>query len=217
MNSEKNRNDHLLPAVVEQPEAEQTEKKKRTLQEMDQQASDVIVACTAAATATCALPLPFADAPLLIAEQTAMLATLCGVYEINMEKEALSSLLWGVIGVSGTTIVGKTIFTSLMKMIPGFGTAAGGIAAAATGGTLTAALGKAWCILCKDVLSGSRDVSDLAGKDGIQLLSTTFQNQLRLEMKKTNDNDVLSQQPVPEDDQIIEMAQKEPKQKQEDN
>ncbi|MCF0260709.1 MAG: DUF697 domain-containing protein, partial [Erysipelotrichaceae bacterium] len=133
MNEENNRNDELLPVVIEQPEAEEPEKKKSPMEEMDRKANDVILACTAAAAATCALPLPFADAPLLIAEQTAMLASLCGVYEIDMEKEALSSLLWGVIGVSGTTVIGKTIFTSLVKMVPGVGSAFGGIAAAATG------------------------------------------------------------------------------------
>ena len=202
-NENKTASEENLPAVVEQPEPEV---KFHNMEEMDQKANNIILVCTAAASATCALPIPFADAPILIGEQTAMLARLCEVYKINMEKQALSSLLCGVIGVSGTTILGKSIFSSLIKLIPGAGSVAGGAIAAATGASLTAALGKAWCILCKDVLSGDRDLYDLPGKEGIKLLGTALKDQLRLEMTEKEDNDVLKKQPVPHDEQVIPMG-----------
>lgn len=184
-------------------EIDQPEEKSED-QLMDEKAAKVIAGFTASAAATCALPIPFADAPLLVGQQVGMMASLCGIYHINMKKKALQSLVLAVLGVSGTTILGKSLFTSLIKMIPGAGSVAGGAVAAATGGSLTAALGKAWQLLCKDVLSGKLSADELHGKEGIKLLTTALNEQLRLEMhEKEEEADVLKEMNIPEDEAVI--------------
>lgn len=170
---------------------------------MDEKADKVIAAATAAAAATCALPIPFADAPILIGEQAGMMASLAGIYHIDLKKNALRSIVLAVLGVSGTTVLGKTIFTSLIKLIPGVGSVAGGTIAAATGGSLTAALGKAWQLLCKDVLGGKMDAEDLTSKEGIKLLTTALKDQLRLEMTHQEEEDVLTSAEIPADEDVL--------------
>ena len=46
----------------------------------------------AATAATGAIPIPFADAPMMIAEQVALMATICGIYGIDVGKDGLKML-----------------------------------------------------------------------------------------------------------------------------
>lgn len=102
------------------------------LQEMVAKANNVVLGFTTSTGATGAIPIPFADAPLLIAQQVTMMGAINAVFHITVGKEVLKSLAMAAIGVSGTTIIGKTVATGLLKLIPGAGTIAGGAVAAGT-------------------------------------------------------------------------------------
>ena len=79
---------------------------------------------------------------MMIAEQVALMATICGIYGIDVGKDGLKMLATTAIGAGGATIVGKTIATNLFKLIPGVGTVAGGAISAGTAGVVTRGNGK---------------------------------------------------------------------------
>lgn len=196
----------FLPMIIksiEEEELSDLEKKK-------QAADKTILGFAATAAATGAIPLPLADTPLLIAQQIAMVARITDIYKLNLKKSGLKSLVFTVLGVSGTTVLGKTITGSLFKVIPGIGSIGGAAVCGSTAGVLTAALGKAYSEICQSVLVGDLDEEDLFGPEGRRLLETSFKNHLRLEMDQKNEeekakNDVLKQVSIPADEDPIEM------------
>lgn len=146
--------------------------------QMIEKADNAVMAAVAATTVTGAIPIPFADAPLLIAEQVSMMVAINAIFKINVEKDALKSLVMAALGVGGATIVGKTIATNLIKLIPGAGTIMGGAASAGTAGVITLALGKAYIQVCKAIKMGELDQNDLTKQAGIERLKKEFKEQM---------------------------------------
>ena len=100
------------------------------------------------------------------------------IFKIEVEKDALKSLVTAALGVGGATLLGKTIATNLIKLIPGAGTIAGGAVSAGTAGAITLALGKAYIQVCKAIKMGELNQSDLTKKAGIERLKKEFKAQL---------------------------------------
>lgn len=145
---------------------------------LDEKAENAVAVAVAATSLTGAVPIPFADAPLMIAEQVAMMGTICDIYEIDLEKNGLEILAKTAIGAGGAAIVGKTIATNLLKLIPGVGSVIGGAISAGTAGVITLALGKAFIEECKMVKSGQISIADLTSSVGTSIIKTQFQEQL---------------------------------------
>jgi uncharacterized protein (DUF697 family) len=150
---------------------------------MLEKADNAVMVAVAATTATGAIPIPFADAPLLIGEQVAMMVAINTIFKIEVEKDALKSLVTAALGVGGATLLGKTIATNLIKLIPGAGTVAGGAVSAGTAGAITLALGKAYIQVCKAIKMGELNQSDLTKKAGIERLKKEFKTQLAKKKK----------------------------------
>lgn len=203
----------LLPIPLEILEAEIAREEVDTLYAKNKEANKVVLSFSAAAAATGALPIPLADAPVLIAEQIAMLAKISEIYHINLKRNGLKSLVFTALGVSGTTVLGKTITGSLLKMIPGLGSIGGAAVNGTTAATLTAALGTAYCELCQKVFLGELDEKLLLGYEGKNLLKTSFKNHLRLGFQgkesSDSDKDVLQTHPIPSEEDVISMEPKE--------
>lgn len=121
----------------------------------EEEAKKVVAGFVLSTGATGAIPIPFADAPLLIGQQAAMMAAINKVYDIQMGNEALKSLAAAVLGAGGATVVGKTIATNLLKLVPGAGTVAGGAISAGTAGVITLALGNAYIDVCQQIKNGA--------------------------------------------------------------
>ena len=149
--------------------------------EMLEKADNVVLGFVAATGATGAIPIPFADAPLLIGEQVAMIVAINAIFKFNVSKDALKSLVTAAIGVGGATVMGKTIVANALKFIPGVGSVAGGAISAATAGLITLALGKAYIQVCKAIKMGKLNEDDLTKKAGIDALKKAFKEQLKKE------------------------------------
>lgn len=155
------------------------ELKALELTNMNEKADDAVAVAVAATAATGGIPIPFADAPFLISEQVALMATICGIYRINVKKDGLKMLALAAIGVGGTTVIGKTIATNLIKLIPGCGTLVGGIISGSTAGLVTLAMGKAFIEVCKMVKIGKLSEEDLTSPKGIAIMKDQFKDQLK--------------------------------------
>ena len=145
---------------------------------MLEKADNAVMTAVAATTATGAIPIPFADAPLLIGEQVTMMIAINNIFKIQVEKDALKSLVTAALGVGGATLLGKTVATNLIKLIPGAGSIAGGAVSAGTAGAITLALGKAYIQVCKAIKMGELNQSDLTKKAGIERLKKEFKAQM---------------------------------------
>ena len=151
------------------------DQQKLELEEMLAKADNIVLGFVASTGATGAIPIPFADAPLLIAQQVAMMGAINAVFHITVSKDVLKSLAMAAIGVSGTTIIGKTVATSLIKLIPGAGTIMGGAAAAGT----PAAIG-----IWKAIKMGRLDLNELSQKKGREAFKQAFRDEMKQKKQK---------------------------------
>lgn len=146
---------------------------------MLEKADNVVLGFVASTGATGAIPIPFADAPLLVSQQVAMMLAINSIFKFDISNDALKSLATAAIGVGGATVVGKTIVANTLKFIPGAGSIAGGALSAATAGLITLALGKAYIEVCKAIKMGDLNQDDLTKKAGVDALKAAFKEQLR--------------------------------------
>ena len=160
------------------------ELKELELTELNEKAENAVAVATASTAVTGFVPIPFADAPLLIAQQVALMASICAIYKINIEKDGLKMLATAAIGAGGAAVVGKTLATNLLKMVPGIGTAAGGVISGGTAGVVTRAMGKAFIEVCKMVKVGKLSEKDITSSKGTEILKQQFRAQLKLAKKK---------------------------------
>lgn len=146
---------------------------------LNEKAENAVAVAVAATATTGAVPIPFADAPLLIGEQVILMATICGIYGIDVEKDGLKMLATTVICTGGATLVGKTVATNLFKLIPGVGTVVGGAISAGTAGVVTLAMGKAFIEVCKMVKLGKLSESEITSSLGKSIMAKQFKDQLK--------------------------------------
>lgn len=160
------------------------ELKELELTELNEKAENAVAFATASTAVTGFVPIPFADAPLLIAQQVALMASICAIYKINIEKDGLKMLATAAIGAGGAAVVGKTLATNLLKVVPGIGTAAGGVISGGTAGVVTLAMGKAFIEVCKMVKVGKLSEKDITSAKGTEIMKQQFREQLKLAKKK---------------------------------
>jgi uncharacterized protein (DUF697 family) len=115
---------------------------KVSMQLKKDMANKIVVTAAAAAGAAGLTPIPFSDAAVIVPIQIGMLAKISSIFGVSIEGGLLKSLLFTLVGTTGATIAGRAIVSSLLKFVPGIGTAAGAAISGATAATLTTTLGK---------------------------------------------------------------------------
>ena len=151
------------------------------LAEKKKRAQAIIAASTLAAAGEGAAPIPFQDCMLLIPTQLSMIASITAIFGFDVNKSILTAFLSSTLGTGGATLLGKTIVSNLIKMIPGVGTVAGGAISAGTAGIITAALGEAYVGIMSLVFNGEMSIDDLSTKKGKSIMTNLFKQEL---MKK---------------------------------
>lgn len=139
-----------------------------------------VTAAAGAAALTGASPIPFSDAAILVPTQVSMLAGITAIFGLPIEKAALTSIVSATIGTAGATVLGKTVVSNLIKMIPGAGTIVGAAISGTTAAALTGALGEAYIAVLTRVASGDISFADLTSKEGMEELRREFEKQLRI-------------------------------------
>ena len=153
------------------------------IRRMLEKADNAVITAVAATAATGAIPIPFADAPLLIGEQVTLMATIAGIFKINVKKDGLKTLAIAAIGVGGTTVLGKTIVSNVLKLVPGVGSVAGGAISGGTAGAITLAMGKAFIEVCKKIKMGKLNDDELTSSKGVNMLKAEFRKQFKKKKK----------------------------------
>ncbi|MBO4902363.1 MAG: 50S ribosome-binding GTPase [Lachnospiraceae bacterium] len=144
----------------------------------------IVATSAATAAATGAVPVPFADAVLLVPEQIAMLAGITVTFGIPVEKATLAAVVSATVGTSGATALGRSAVGGLLKLIPGGGSVAGGVISASVAAAITAALGEAYIAVMTMVAKGEMQIGDLETKEGKKQITKLFKERLKI---KRND------------------------------
>lgn len=105
------------------------------------QAQKIVAATASVAAGIGAVPIPFADAILLVPSQVGMLAKISSVYNLSLSEGALQTMVASIAGGAAAAMSGRLIVGGLLKMIPGAGALAGGAISASTASLLTITLG----------------------------------------------------------------------------
>lgn len=147
-------------------------------------AQAVVAASAATAAAIGAVPIPFSDAAALVPEQVLMLAGITVVFGVPIEKASLVAIISATVGPAGTTVLGKSFVSGLLKLIPGVGSVVGGLISGATAASLTAALGEAYIHILIKVVKGEMTISDFQTSVGILEISKLFRERLSLKRDK---------------------------------
>lgn len=124
-------------------------------------------------------PIPFSDAALLVPTQVGMIAGITVIFGLDINKSFLTSFVSATIGSAGATVLGKTIVSNLLKLIPGIGTVAGGFISGSTAGLLTTALGEAYIKIMELVYLGELEKDDLFTDKGKDELTKIFREELK--------------------------------------
>ncbi|MCR5774701.1 MAG: 50S ribosome-binding GTPase, partial [Lachnospiraceae bacterium] len=98
---------------------------KAALEEKKRYAQAAVATATATAVGECLVPIPLADCAVLIPTQVAMIASITAIFGLDVSKSVITGFISSTIGAGGATVLGKTVVSSILKAIPGVGSAAG--------------------------------------------------------------------------------------------
>lgn len=115
-------------------------------------------------------PVPGADAPIMMASQSAMVTKITSIYGIDVDEQKIETALAGMLGVYTAMISGKSIASGIAKAVPGIGTVGGGLISGGVGMVITGALGYAYMELMELVLQGQVDLSTITPATLTELL-----------------------------------------------
>ncbi len=91
-----------------------------------------------------AVPLPIADAVLLVPIQITLLATISAIWGFSVSEASLSTIVSGLTTSSIATVGGRALVGTLLKFLPGVGTVTGGLISATAAATITTGFGEAY-------------------------------------------------------------------------
>ncbi|MBO9578267.1 MAG: 50S ribosome-binding GTPase [Microbacteriaceae bacterium] len=120
------------------------------LERKRKQAIVVISAASAAAAAIGAVPIPIADAGLLVPVQLTMVAKISQIFRVRLGTAAVAA----AVVPSLATSAGRAVVAGLLKVIPGAGAIVGGIVSAGTASVVTGAMGYAWLTVSEQLTLG---------------------------------------------------------------
>ncbi|CAH0256430.1 GTPase Der [Microbacterium sp. Bi98] len=142
------------------------------------QAQTAVRAAATAALTVGAIPIPVADAGVLIPIQLGMMARVAAIYGVRVETATIAATA-ATVAVSAA---GRSAVAGLLKLIPGAGTLVGGVISGAVASSFTLAIGYAWAVVCGELTQGR-----LRGVDGAldnDLIRELFQSQVAVWFKK---------------------------------
>lgn len=148
---------------------------KVSMQQKKNKAHGIVAGAATASAAAGASPIPFSDVFILVPIQISMLAGITAVFGLDLQKSFLTTLISSTITGAGASILGRTIVTNLIKLIPFGGSVAGGVISAATAATLTTAFGEAY-IATLVALTSNKEIGDITQAEIIEGFKTRFKN-----------------------------------------
>ena len=134
------------------------------------------------------VPIPVADATLLVPMQITMLAHLSAIFGVSLEKSQLISLVMGLGGTGGTTLVGKLVVSSVFKILPGLGTVTGGAVTGAIASGLTLSLAYSYIEVLKQIATAEQQGRDMRLREIQKIMNRSFEQHVAVVNQVLPDN-----------------------------
>lgn len=112
-----------------------------------------------------------------------MIAKITATFGLEVNRSFLMAFLSSTIGTSGATVLGRTLAANLMKMVPSFGSVAGGVISGSTAAVITTALGESYIFLMEMLYRGEISKEDLNSQKVRDLVTRFFKETLRREKR----------------------------------
>jgi uncharacterized protein (DUF697 family)/GTPase SAR1 family protein len=125
------------------------------------------------------LPVPFADAAMLVPTQISMIAAITAAFGVKVDRAILSTIITSAIGTSGATVIGRAVSSGILKMIPGVGTVVGGSISGATAAIITTALGETYITVLEMMARGELTEGEMNSDKFRSMVRDTFRSRLR--------------------------------------
>jgi uncharacterized protein (DUF697 family)/predicted GTPase len=151
-----------------------------SLNEKKRRAQAAVATAALATAGEGGVPIPFSDAALMVPTQVSMIASITVIFGFDVNKSIITAILSSALGSGGATLLGKTVVSGILKLIPGVGSVAGGAISAATAGVITTALGEAYIGVMELVFNGEMSLADLGTSKGKNTMNQLFKEQLSL-------------------------------------
>jgi uncharacterized protein (DUF697 family) len=155
----------------------------------EKKASRYVAAYVTAAWGIGASPIPWSDAPLLAAAQVVMLTNITAIFGLPFDEGFLVTIVSSFAGVGGGTLLGRTIVSNLLKMIPGVGTVVGAVISATTASALTLALGLAYITSLKWYMNAKSKGEEVSLSDLSKVVLEEYKDYVKSGRKKLKDDD----------------------------
>lgn len=144
------------------------------------------------------VPIPFADASILVPMQVTIIAHITAIFGISLSKSSLVSIVAAIGGTGGATYLGRTIVANILKFVPG-SSAATGLISGSTAALVTSALAMSY-IKVLTLVSQMEFESD---KNKANLISELLKKEYKLALKKKSD-DLVDDDIVPDKEGIFD-------------
>ena len=152
---------------------------KVNLEEKKKNVNSIILQHTAVSAGVGFTPIPFADAPILLANQAGMVARILYVYDLDGYGNLLSTLLKTVSLGSLISTGGKWLVGELLKLIPVVGTIGGGMITGSVAAAVTAAMGYSVSEICFTISKYAIDGEESKMEDYIKNLTSIFKQKMK--------------------------------------
>lgn len=152
---------------------------KASIQLKHEKANKIVLATAAASFGEGYIPVPFSDCAVLIPTQIAMIAAITAIYGVNVSEGMIKGFVTSLVGTAGATFAGKTIVSTIFKLIPVVGTAIGGTISGTTAALLTTALGKTYMKMMEMTLEGEIKESELNSEKAQKKIREIFDKEVR--------------------------------------
>lgn len=128
-------------------------------------------------------PIPMSDAPILVANEMALLARILHLYDLGNLNDTFKTM--GMSSIFGSLLSsgGRAVAGALLKLIPGVGTIVGGLISGGVGSAITAAFGEATSRIAYGISKAQLD-----GTDTTEMISNFGNSVLSLAKQYANEN-----------------------------
>jgi uncharacterized protein (DUF697 family)/GTP-binding protein EngB required for normal cell division len=116
---------------------------KVTVQLKQERAHLIVASASTAAAGIGAIPIPFADAYLLVPIQISMLASITASFGLSIDKGFFATFVSATLAGTGGTMLGRSVLAAFLFLVPGAGPFLNGVISGVIAAVFTTAIGEA--------------------------------------------------------------------------
>ena len=149
-----------------------------SLEIKNQKATEIVNQTVAMAFGEGFIPVPVADIFMLIPTEITMMARITNIYGLEMTRDKLKRILFIMFSSVGAASASVFFAKSLIKIIPGIGTIAGGLLNGAAAGLMTQAFGRTYIFIMNKLYTGEMTEKDFETAEGKEQIKKVLRGEM---------------------------------------